>query len=88
LNDNWYFPDFEHLGDENDPDMSYYDDDDGHLRPIQHWCFVAEITQVVVFIRPQLFLKDKKGKEMQAYFYLDDKCMCLNHESHQELTFH
>ncbi|KAK7063859.1 MYND-type domain-containing protein [Favolaschia claudopus] len=37
-----------------------------------HWCFLAEIHEIVPYVRPMYTVKDKTGAERLVVFYLDN----------------
>ncbi|RYP45010.1 hypothetical protein DL768_008597 [Monosporascus sp. mg162] len=68
------FPTFAGLPGENDINLPFYDTVDGFTyAPRKHWCFLAEIIEVGVFIRLRLIVKDKAGATVQVAFHTDDR---------------
>jgi hypothetical protein len=67
------FPTFGSCPDENGLNLEYFGSEDGFLyRPRRHWCLLAEITDVVFFLRLRLWARDKAGNEFPVHFYIDD----------------
>lgn len=68
------FPTFDDLPDEDDVDLEYYDTVDGFsYSPWRHWCFLAEITDVELFTRVRLTVRDKAGTTVPVAFYTDGR---------------
>ena len=40
---------------------------------VRHWCFLGEITEIVVLTRLCLMVKDRTGKVITVSFYLDSQ---------------
>ncbi|KAI9458204.1 hypothetical protein BJY52DRAFT_1149907 [Lactarius psammicola] len=72
LRDEKAFPLFRECPHESDIPYAYYREREaGVYAPIRHWCFLGEITKSVVFTRLCLNVKDRRGDEVTAAFYLD-----------------
>ncbi|KAI9458198.1 hypothetical protein BJY52DRAFT_1373324, partial [Lactarius psammicola] len=72
LRDEKAFPSFRECPHEDDiPHANYREREEGANAPIRHWCFLGEITERIVFTRLCLNVKDRRGDEVTAAFYLD-----------------
>ena len=72
LRDEKAFPSFEECPHENDiPYVYYREREPGLYAPIRHWCFLGEITDILVFNRLCLWVKDRRGDTVPANFHLD-----------------
>lgn len=73
------FPLFTQLPYDRRYDVGFFKEDRwlGTLRPRHHWCFLVEITKVVLCvvppIRPMYYGKDAKGKILFIAFHTDDR---------------
>jgi len=68
------FPTFDQLPYDNDFNTSFYEDDGlGILHPRHHWCFLAEITGCIPWIRPTYQAKDTDGYNILIAFHTDDR---------------
>ena len=64
------FTDFENLPDYDTPCYSsFYDEKDGILSPVRHWCLVGEVKEFVEYVRPRVSIKLKNGQEIIVHFY-------------------
>ncbi|EEP82700.1 predicted protein [Uncinocarpus reesii 1704] len=52
------------------PDSDFMDD---NCQPIAHWCFMGEIEDLELFIRPVVTARDKRGETSIIAFYMDDR---------------
>ncbi|RYP41927.1 hypothetical protein DL767_000664 [Monosporascus sp. MG133] len=68
------FPTFGGLPGENDVNLAFYDIVDGFiLTPRKHWCFLAEIIDVGLFLRVRLIVRDKAGTTVPVAFHTEDR---------------
>lgn len=68
------FPIFAGLPEENDINLAFYNTVDGFsYMPRKHWCFLAEIIDIELFIRTKLIVRDKEGATVPVTFYTDGK---------------
>ena len=65
-----YFPPFEQLPSEDEPDDTYYALENSSYRI--HWCFIGEIFSMTHLFRPVFEVKDRDGKVATIALYLDD----------------
>jgi hypothetical protein len=71
LRDNKAFPTFMECPHENEvpyPNSDYYEPEEGLCYPISHRCFLGEITEIVVWSRPGLKVKDRTGRVVTVRF--------------------
>jgi hypothetical protein len=76
LRDEDKFPPFGDLPHEDDLilDHEYYAAVDGFRLPQKHWCFLAEITDIISLGRVVLTVRDMRGQEeLRVAFYTDDR---------------
>ena len=67
------FPSFPICPAYDDTDTRYSDDEaTGNGEITRHWCLLAEITSVEIFVRLRLECKDKSGNEFIIAFYLEN----------------
>ncbi|KAF8197116.1 hypothetical protein BJ912DRAFT_1140725 [Pholiota molesta] len=74
MRDEEHFPTFLELPDDNDLDLRYYEDPyeaGGVVGPIKHWCLLAEIVEVIPYMRPMFRVKDKANNEFLVACYFD-----------------
>jgi hypothetical protein len=70
------FPTYYNLPKEGEARLTspYYDGADKLSRtPTKHWCFLAEIIQVVRFTRLRLTVQDRKGRAVIVAFYTPER---------------
>lgn len=73
IHDERYFPSFASCPNDSDLDPVFYATPDNfRYGPKHHWCLLAEIVDVEVFIRLRLNVRDKTGKVFRVMFYLED----------------
>lgn len=69
-----HLPVFRDLPSDNDLDLSYYGSADGyHYKPSRHWCLLAEITEVIDFMRIRLEVRDRAGAALSIAFHTNDR---------------
>ena len=76
LKDEEAFPSYRDCPDEQEipyPRDHYREREGGGYVAIRHWCFLGEITEVVVLTRLCLMVKDRTGKVVTVSFYLDSQ---------------
>ncbi|OIW30394.1 hypothetical protein CONLIGDRAFT_714757 [Coniochaeta ligniaria NRRL 30616] len=76
------FPSFSSLPNEKEIDIVYYErKDTGAFGPRRHWCFLAEIVDVVMLLqsRLKLELKDIDGRKVDLLFYTPGRGVELDH---------
>ena len=72
-NEQTHFPTFTSLPDDSDVDLRYFDEEcPGVYGPVKHWCLLAEIVELVPYLRPMFTVKDKAGKQFLVSMYLDN----------------
>ncbi|KAG2132907.1 uncharacterized protein EDB93DRAFT_1093524 [Suillus bovinus] len=71
------FPTFSDLPDENDVDLTYYDEGPYGFAPSQHWCFLGEIVDSYGLGRILLRVKDKEDQVVTIGLYTDDRGQAL-----------
>ncbi|KAF9442706.1 hypothetical protein P691DRAFT_810223 [Macrolepiota fuliginosa MF-IS2] len=68
------FPPFIRLPYDNDYNVEFYEANRaGILQPRRHWCFLAEVTECISWIRPAYFAKDVNGDKIFIAFHTDDR---------------
>ncbi|KAK0624286.1 hypothetical protein B0T14DRAFT_565569 [Immersiella caudata] len=68
------FPPFTKLPEEYGIDLSFHESSGPfEYQPSRHWCFLAEISEVEIFIRLRLIVRDKQGAVVPVAFYTDDR---------------
>lgn len=68
------FPTFYNLPGDNDIDLAFYRTVDGFsYMPQKHWCFLAEIVDVELFIRLRLIVRDKAGITIPVAFHTEGR---------------
>jgi hypothetical protein len=68
------FPGFIGLPNENDVDLDFYERKvTGTYGPRRHWCFLAEIVDILMFLRLEMELKDITGRKVPLFFYTDGR---------------
>ena len=73
------FPPFDDLPEEYDINLEFYESTDGFsFRPRKHWCFLAEIIEVMTFLRLRLIVKDKTDRTVPIHFYTEDRGLELD----------
>ena len=48
------FPNFDDLPDYDSPWGNFYEEEDGILSPVRHWCFLGEIKEFTQVLRPRV----------------------------------
>ncbi|KAI0697974.1 hypothetical protein BC835DRAFT_1413312 [Cytidiella melzeri] len=72
LRDARHFPSLRELPEDDELDLSFYQERGGVMRPSRHWVFLCEITQNITFMRPHYLVTDRTGTQTQVVFYLDN----------------
>lgn len=68
------FPSFDALPEENGLDLRFFESDDGYsYHPRKHWCFLAEIVGIEMFMRLRLDIEDKTKQKTSVLFYTEDR---------------
>ena len=68
-----YFPSFDECPHELVPNFEFYAVERGNfLQPKRHWCLLAEIVDVEIFIRLRLWVKDRTENVFPISFYIED----------------
>jgi hypothetical protein len=68
------FPTFVGLPRGDDINLTFYNTVNGfNYTPRKHWCFLAEITDIEMFIRVKLIVRDKAGTAVPVAFYTDGR---------------
>ena len=65
------FPNFDDLPDYDSPWGNFYEEEDGILSPVRHWCFLGEIKEFTQVLRPRVSLKLRTGQYITVHFYHD-----------------
>lgn len=72
VEDKLHFPTFRRLPEENDIDLTYYEERGFGYSPAVHWCLLVEIVEVIPWIRPMFNVKDLEGHKFLVAFHLDN----------------
>lgn len=68
------FPSFDALPEENGLDLRFFESEDGYsYHPRKHWCFLAEIVSIEIFMRLRFYIEDKTKRKTSVSFYTDDR---------------
>lgn len=68
------FPTFSGLPGDDDINLAFYNTRDGFSYvPRKHWCFLAEIIDIELFIRVHLIVRDKAGTTVRVAFHTDGR---------------
>jgi len=72
--DNRIFPMFASLPEDYSIDLTFYNIIDGlNFIPRKHWCFLAEIVEIQLFLRLRLTVRDKAGVMVPIAFYTEGR---------------
>jgi len=72
--DSQIFPTFASLPEDYSIDLTFYNTINGFIFiPRKHWCFLAEIVEVELFLRLRLTVRDKAGVMVPIAFYTEGR---------------